>query len=84
MVLPNVLSDSADDRTNESSQPELNEDQVFQRMKALYWDAAAKEIGNMFLFYTLIPDEAFESSNENTNSEFQGENFRRMFDIWSK
>jgi hypothetical protein len=76
MALPNVSFVSADCSASEPNrldiQAELTEDDLFQRMKALYWDAASKEIGNMLLFYIQIPDEAFESPNQNINSEVQG------------
>ena len=51
-------------------------------LRQLYWDAAEREVRSMILFYNEIRNLEFDDDEEKI--EIVCDNFKKMFDLWSK
>ena len=64
------------------------EAELLQRLRHMYWRAATREVRNMLLFFHEVFQEPESVRNtldfRVTMEALEGQNFKKMFDLWSE
>lgn len=69
---------------NDDGESVTDKRDLLSKLDKLYWHAVTREVCNMILFYKEVFElRDFNSYTPNDDVELAGDNFRKMFRLWS-